>query len=300
MKIKRLEVELTNRCNLKCPLCFQAHTNFKTKKDLDLTVFEKIDMNEIRFIDMCGNVSEPTCHPEIFKFLDIIAEETQVKIATNGSTHNQSWWRELAKKFSSHRDCYVIFSVDGLEDTHSKYRIGSNYKKLLKNIEGFNSEGGMSFAQFIIFKHNQHQVEDVKKLSKALGCRDTYIRISYAYKGIFEKPDQTEVKTRHEACETLVEEEMHCKHLESQSAFIDFEGEVFPCCLFAGCKYMLQQNSATDFYRKYRDQIDLNTRSLDEILNSYFYTHLHKNYKNIERCQSFCRVADDFRRTIGK
>lgn len=289
MRITRLDVELTSRCNLKCPFCLRTTIGTQIK-DLDLSIFDKIDMNDIKFIDVCGNIGDPVCHPDFFKFIDLIKDDTLVKMSTNGSLHNKEWWGKLAKELSRTRDSFVIFALDGSEESHKKHRIGANYKQTLKNIEAFNSAGGKSYAQFITFKHNIHEVDESETLAKNLGCENLLTRTSCFYDDVFERPTES-VKTRHEACEdaNII---VLCKHLDRDMVFIDFEGQVFPCCFLAVYKHTKKDQEVYSLYQKHADDIDLNKRTLSEILDSEFYKYLHANYQNMEVCRSFCKFID--------
>ena len=297
MKINQLDVELTSRCNLKCYVCHNAKI---PNKDVDLSIFSKINTYNLDYIDICGNVGEPICHPNLLEFIDIVNNGVKIKISTNGTLHDGSWWRKLAKKLSRHRLSNVIFALDGLEDSHCRYRVGTNYKKLLKNIESFTSAGGNAYAQFIIFKHNQNELESTKKLAEELGCKKFIVRTSCFYNDIFERPDSN-IQTRHEIC-TDDELDVLCSHLNQGKIFVDFEGEVFPCCLSANCKHSPDRDKKYyEVYQKYKKDINLKTRSLEDILNGPFYKFLYSNYKNLDVCQSFCRApSDDFNKLVIK
>jgi len=290
MRIKNLELELTNRCNLRCPMCTHNNVKFKKSENLDLSVFEKIDLANIKNVDLCGALSEPSLYPYMFQFIDILNQNTYIKISTNGTTNNTDWWKEIARKLLTHRGSEVVFAIDGLEDTHSIYRIGANFKKLINNIKAFNSAGGKSTSQFIIFKHNQHQVDDVKKLSDDIGCKNMIIRTSSSYNETFERPDlNEEIKTRHELCDTSDNTELQCKHLLRGFIFIDFKGDVFPCCFLSLGKYSKSYMDSYNLYQNHKDDINLYEKTLDEIFQSDYYTYLYKNYKNIDACKSFCK-----------
>lgn len=293
MIIRHVDVELTSKCNLKCPFCLHTTDNLEPK-DLDLSVFNKINMGDIEHIDMCGNTGEPVCHPDFLKFVDMIADRTLVKISTNGSLHKEGWWKTLAEKLDRTRDSYVIFALDGLEKTHKKYRVGANYKQTLKNIEAYNKAGGISCVQLITFKHNINEVDEIETLIKSLGSEKLILRTSSIYNDVFERPDE-KVKTRREACKTS-DIAIVCKHLKQSGIFIDYEGEVFPCCFLSICKHSPNLDKKFyEVYQKYKDEINLNKHSLEEVMNSNFYQFLHTNYSELKRCQSFCKFeAKDF------
>jgi len=288
---KLLEVELTNRCNLKCPMCFRNQLDLKRKVDIDIDLFDKFDLSKIKKVDICGTISEQTFHPRFFDFIDKFSSDTAIAISTSGNTHDAKWWKKLGHKLNEHKDSFVIFALDGLEDTHSIYRIGSNFNKVIENIKAFNESGAESYAQFIIFKHNQHQMEDVKKLSYELGCKKFLMRTSSHYNEKLERPDIIDVKTRHELCDSKKEKEVRCKHLDKESVFIDYNGNVFPCCFFIKCKYLNldKYKEESELFEKYKDQINLYENSLDKILESEFYSSIYKKYKDFGICKSFCR-----------
>ena len=53
----------------------------------------------------------------------------------------------------------VWFAIDGLEDTHSIYRQGTNWKKIIDNVMTFVDAGGKARWDMLVFQHNEHQVE---------------------------------------------------------------------------------------------------------------------------------------------
>ena len=56
----------------------------------------------------------------------------------------------------------VVFGIDGLEDTSHIYRVNTSFKKVIENAEAFIKQGGLGTWQFIVFKHNVHQLESAK------------------------------------------------------------------------------------------------------------------------------------------
>jgi len=95
-------------------------------------------------------------------------------ISTNGGMRNAEWWHQLASLLD--QDDRVLFCIDGLADTNHLYRIGVVYDRVIENLKAFNQAGGKSIWTFIVFRHNQHQVEPAEQLSKELGCH------GFAYK----------------------------------------------------------------------------------------------------------------------
>ncbi len=85
MKIKRVYIEITNRCNLRCSFCTPHHRPYQ---DMSIDNFKKI-IDEVKSITSYIYLhvhGEPLCHPEINEFLDYCdQEEMKVQLVTNAS-----------------------------------------------------------------------------------------------------------------------------------------------------------------------------------------------------------------------
>jgi hypothetical protein len=89
---------------------------------------------------------------------------------TNGGARDVEWWRDVAKTLGNSNK--VVFSIDGLRDTNSIYRIGVQWDILMRNAEAFISSGGHAVWEFVVSRHNEHQIELAKAMARELGfCR---------------------------------------------------------------------------------------------------------------------------------
>jgi MoaA/NifB/PqqE/SkfB family radical SAM enzyme len=70
----------------------------------------------------------------------------------------------------------IDFGIDGLEDTLHLYRKNVKYNKVIENATAFINAGGRAQWNFIVFKHNEHQVEEVRHLGKELKFFNVLIR----------------------------------------------------------------------------------------------------------------------------
>ena len=86
---------------------------------------------------------------------------------TNAGARDETWWAKLAEIFG--RMGAVIFSVDGLADTNHLYRQGVSWKAVERSMDAFIEAGGRARWDFLVFEHNQHQVEEAEELSKQKG-----------------------------------------------------------------------------------------------------------------------------------
>jgi MoaA/NifB/PqqE/SkfB family radical SAM enzyme len=124
-------------------------------------------VKQLKKLFMCGNLGDPIVAKdtlEIFKYLREHNNSMMLHMHTNGSGRNVKWWTELASL-----DVFVIFGIDGLGDTHSLYRVGTDFDIVIRNAKSFIRSGGNAEWVFIKFKHNEHQVTEAASRSDELG-----------------------------------------------------------------------------------------------------------------------------------
>ncbi|MFB8793762.1 MAG: hypothetical protein U7126_05920 [Microcoleus sp.] len=63
----------------------------------------------------------------------------------------------------------VIFSIDSLADTNSVYRNNTNWDRIMQSVNSFIQAGPKAVWHYLIFEHNQHQVELARALAEELG-----------------------------------------------------------------------------------------------------------------------------------
>ena len=181
-----MHLELTTRCNAACPMCprYISHGNMlnpilpMTEITLEQfkTWFSPEFLSQMRRIYACGNYGDPVAAKdtlEIYKYIRSCNDRVGLVIHTNGSARSKSWWEELATVMNGGpdgtRQDYVIFSVDGLWDTNHLYRRNTNFDKIYENMKAFTSAGGKARWDYIVFRHNEHQVEEARKIAEELG-----------------------------------------------------------------------------------------------------------------------------------
>ena len=176
--IKTIDIELTSRCQARCPMCARNyHGGIKnpkiTKSDIDLDFFKNIIpvglLKQLENITSCGNFGDPILNNELIDISRYIKNNSNVRfeIHTNGGVRDAQWWTELAQAMPTNH--LVHFGIDGLEDTNHLYRIGVNYNKVIENAKAFIDAGGIANWNFITFKHNQHQLQEARQLAEEIG-----------------------------------------------------------------------------------------------------------------------------------
>lgn len=190
--IGRLHIELTSRCNASCPACSRNLAGGPVSPNLEITELTIDDIKNffpakfaenIIGINFCGNVGDPGMALDLLPILEYFQTSAKKYIAqqvrTNGGMRNPEHWKEVGKFFASlprekrlthaFYQPAVVFSVDGLEDTNHIYRRGVKWDRLFANMEAYASTGAFGIWEFLVFEHNQHQVEDARKLAEKLG-----------------------------------------------------------------------------------------------------------------------------------
>ena len=177
--IRTIHLEVTQNCQAACPMCdrnmngkgINPHINLDelTLEDCK-KIFKPQFIQQLDTMYMCGNLGDPIIAKdtlEIFKYFRQENPNIWLSMNTNAGARDEMWWAKLAKTFG--RMGAVIFSVDGLEDTNHLYRQGVNWKAVERSMDAFIKAGGRARWDFLVFEHNQHQVEEAEQLSKQKG-----------------------------------------------------------------------------------------------------------------------------------
>jgi MoaA/NifB/PqqE/SkfB family radical SAM enzyme len=187
-ELSQMHIELTNSCNAACPMCVRFHNNSTLiRPDLEigqitLEKFKKYFPPEIllkcSLILFCGVHGDPCVAKdtlEICKYIMESSSKTAVRLNTNGGMRKAEWWKQMGELFSKRTKrsgfnyWQITFSIDGLEDTNHIYRRNVNWKTLMSNVNAFISAGGMANWDYLIFKHNEHQIEEASALALKMG-----------------------------------------------------------------------------------------------------------------------------------
>lgn len=245
-EIRVMHLEPTDVCQAACPLCArETDKNFRKDRQHHLDMYQIMqvfDADRIAKLDkmfMCGNYGDPAAGKHtlnIYQEFRKLNNRIVLGMNTNGALQNTLWWHELGRIFNQSQD-YVVFSIDGLEDTNSTYRVNVNWSKLMANVEAFVSAGGSAHWDMLVYRHNQHQVDACKQLARDMGFK--WFRAKVSKRGFTDKLEQPIGWNNTRITGTTID----CHALNEQSAFIDAQGRLSPCC-WLGSR---QLNFITDF-----------------------------------------------------
>jgi MoaA/NifB/PqqE/SkfB family radical SAM enzyme len=203
--IQTVHLEVTERCNASCPQCARNLNGGEVNPQLNDAELSLDDVKQIlkpefvaqlKRLYMCGNYGDPISARdtlEIFEYLRSCNNKMQLSLHTNASAKTPEWWSKLPAALGKNH--YVVFSVDGLEDTNHLYRQGTVWSKIMANAEAFIQAGGRARWDYIVFAHNEHQVEEARALAKKMGFEKFNIKKSNR----FFSNVRGAIKTEHQA-----------------------------------------------------------------------------------------------------
>ncbi len=288
-EITHLHVELSTLCQASCPMCARNNHGglpnpklIESNMNLDFykNTFTPEFLQQIKSISFCGNFGDPIMNNDLIPVIRYTVEQNSdidIHIHTNASARSVSWWNELA--YTLPKNHLVLFGIDGLEDTHSLYRIGTNFNHIIRNAKTFIKSGGRARWNFITFKHNEHQMEECRLLAKELGFESFHEKQTSRFIGskefqVFDRegnmthtllpPGEQKIafidrKTVENYRQVIKTATIKCQVEEEKSIYIDAQGYLWPCCFLASVPY---QHSTPDklVYGFMQDSIDsLNT-----------------------------------------
>jgi len=247
-----IHIELTTKCNAACPMCLRNLQGDRLNPNLEITDFQiewldNIDLSTQK-LTLCGNYGDPAAYIKLHEFLEkwYTKFDRRVVLMTNGGLRNTNFWKNLA--FFGKKRLKIIFGIDGLEDTNHLYRRNVKWNKLIENASAFINAGGNATWKFIIFKHNEHQIETARKLAEDMGF-STFEKIKtnrfhesrlyvkdkngddlyYLEESNYE--DDFTAKNPNRKSENIDNPiRIDCYAKKESSVYIAADGRVYPCC----------------------------------------------------------------------
>ena len=219
-KNKIFYIEITTKCNLKCPFCpssDQNHNQFMEESVFQTIIHQIKDDAQLIYLHVLG---EPTLHPKFRRFLDIVSEKKiPIGITTNGTTLDQideDILRHIPiQKMNISLQCLISFHEEHIQHylKHLKLFLERKEKyqpKLAINLRLWNDKSNPKVCLL-----NQRLKEEFAKWDIA---RYTYVRIAEA--DDFEWPTLTD----------KVVQSSNCLGGKKQLAILH-DGRVVLCCL---------------------------------------------------------------------
>jgi len=321
-----MEIENSSLCNAACPACAREQTpgdySWLTEKYLSIDFFDRIPtgvllgLNKLLFT---GTIGDPCTAPNLVEVIKSIRQRAPnlfISISTNGGMKSSGWWASLARALGPNSE--VTFAIDGLEDTNDIYRVNVRWNKIIANTSTFIAAGGQARWQYIVFKHNEHQVNQARQLANDMGFKSFVMRPSHRFKvdeflgidgrfgrdGIQILPP-TNPQFVHKVMivkkedyvrpgsdiwySTSNDTKINCYVKEAGSIYIDYQGRILPCCFLSGGVFVRRNAKYPDgwdsIWNQYgNDLVNLHNYTWEEIINSEFFKQIEaswtKSYKD--------------------
>lgn len=295
-------IEPTSKCILECPLCDRTwfYKKFKKRELHEINVDDLLNFFAGKGYDitMCGNNGDPIYHSKFHELCSRLKEiGCAIKIVTNGSKKSKQWWEKLSNILDN-RDS-IVFSIDGLQDTNQIYRINSDFDSIMTGFEII-KDTVKTIWKFIPFRHNQHQIEDAKKMALEKGFNEFELERSARWWEKDLMPDKEFVDMQYQHQHNV----LHDKKISGQmkpkcfkddmpvnGLYIDSAGDFYACC-WQG----LYGFRHKDIFNPKSKRFNIKNNSVSSITTNAdvkkFFTNT-KNYDSASKCcKMYCGVTN--------
>ena len=344
--IKKIELEITSDCNAACPGCART-------QNLDLLKIDSFSLQDLqrmfptkqhienKFFKFCGVLGDPVKNKDALAMTEYIVKNNgSCQWSTNAAYQNVDWWTTLGKISAESKRVDVNFCIDGHEETNHIYRVNTNWKILNRNIEAYSSAGGRGQWVYIVFDHNEYEIDKAKEHADRLGFDfqiRTGMRNSYSdwvaklgkknnkvSKKITTTGDKQHSKLeKHKEIRNFIDnysenkevdkeksnaiiKSVTCKLLHEAELFIASDQTLWPCCFLWDSAFKNKDGILDKFVMFDKNWNSLKHHTVDEILQHEWFTELLEKSWNpehnlhIKRCLYSCAYNKAYQNEFKK
>ncbi|MBI3399370.1 MAG: SPASM domain-containing protein [Deltaproteobacteria bacterium] len=269
-------VDLTNICQLKCPLCATgAGLSAKKKGYMQFETFRKIidELGPYALHIYLHNWGESLFHKEIIRFIQYAKT---YKVAISVST-NLSFplTREEADAFITSGLDTMVLSIDGAsKETYMRYRVGGNFdlalhnaKLLVETKKKLRNKKPFLEWQFLKMKHNIHEIDKAKAMAQEIGVDSISFGTVVLPFGVNDgnlaekwlPADELKKRMRYDIQDGDIGK--RCWWLW-RAVIFNWDGTVSPCCYVEGEMAVFGNILDTDFKNIWNNKDYISARSL--------------------------------------
>ncbi|MDD4150328.1 MAG: radical SAM/SPASM domain-containing protein [Bacteroidales bacterium] len=275
--------EPTNYCNLKCAAC-PSGTGLLTRDKgfADLELFKNlIQQNKKHLVNIILHFQgEPLLHEQLGKMISFAKKhKIFTEFSTNGHTIHTNI--DIIKNSKPDR---IIVSLDGIEqETYNKYRVNGDIKKVYQGLEALSQlnkkERPYIELQFLVFKHNEHEIEQLYKLKNKYKIDKISLKTAQIYsKNQIDLLPNNSKYSRYivngDKFEINSKLPNSCRRIIFGSV-ITWDGKLVPCCFDKDANFIMG---------------DIKNKSMNDIRNGNNYQRFIKNVflqrNKIEMCKN--------------
>lgn len=212
---------------------------------------EKIKMNLVKKV--FEEVSDYTIHSILYfqgepllnkNFVDIVKIARKNNLLTSTSTNAQMIDFDRAKELVQSGLDRIIISMDGTtQETYQTYRVGGKLDKAIQSIKDIvywktklKKPHPFIEIQFLVLRSNEHQINDIRKLSKELSADKLTLKSAQLYDFENGNPQLTTIEKyaryklgKNGKYQIKSKQKNQCERLW-KGAVINSKGELLPCC----------------------------------------------------------------------
>lgn len=282
-KPESLSVEPTNKCNLNCIEC-PTGTGDLTRKTgkMDFHTFKNIIDKTYKHLSylILYFQGEPFLNSQLY---DMISYAGKKNIFTYTSTNGHFLTPENCKKIVESKLDKITISLDGTnQETYQIYRKNGDFNKVTAGIKNLvevkkqlNSIRPFIELQFLVFKHNQNQISEIKLLAKQLGVNKLSLKTAQFYnkeniKYLTDIEKFARYKVQNNKLMLKKKPKNRCWRMW-HSSVVSINGDIAPCCFDKDTKYTFGNTKdvnisnirKTSTYKYFAKKILLNRKSID-------------------------------------
>ena len=302
--IREINIELSSRCNARCPLCIRnfhgfPHNTGYAETDLSLARLKEIVpesvVTQLDHLMVNGDYGDMLMNPETPEILAWFREHGhqnfKIDVFTNGGARGREFWESLGSL-----DLDINFCIDGLEDTHHLYRQNTLYETVIRNAGYYMAAGGRAHWCMTEFDHNRHQIDQARERSTKLGFHRFFTRYTgrdsgpvYDQQGKkvfvlkqetangYQLPDQITtdwVNQQDRNPKVIPHKKITCEALTvwPVSVYIAADGTLDPCCLIGNYtkpNNNWNQNDLSLLRRENIDTLEKNVAWFNRVIDTF-------------------------------
>jgi len=229
---------------------------------------------------------EPYLNPD---FLKMVRTASDNNLYTITSTNAHYLNDEVSKQTIQSGLDEIIISIDGTsQETYEQYRVGGQLDKVLAGAQNIikwkkelKSRKPYVVFQFVAFRSNEHQVNDIKKLGRDMGADIVRIKTAQIYdfensQGMIPKNEALSRYKKNSSGKWEIKNRLldQCWRMW-QACVITWDGKIVPCCFDKDAKYQLGDLTNNTFkeiwfskpYHEFRQSILKSRKEIDICTN---------------------------------
>jgi len=180
----KLSLDPSSNCMLHCPLCPTGQgSRLRTRGNLSFENFKKVldEMSVWLYEVDLNNWGEPFLNKEIVRMVDY-AHKKRVKTSINSNLNIPLTEKTVEGLVNAGLDVLYV-SFDGItQKTYEKYRRNGKLENVFKNLKlvheikkRLDSKKPRVVWQFLVMKHNEHEVPELERVKQELGVDELVI-----------------------------------------------------------------------------------------------------------------------------